>query len=120
MLRKAAGVRASALAALLVSVGCVRYHVMAPDPDPIVTPHHVTVTSLFWGLGKQVVPATGCARTNALDQVQIHTTVGHMLLRVITLGIVSKARLTYQCSKPKEAPGVITLPPDTTGAGAVP
>ena len=82
------------LALQLVTGACYRVHLLAPDPDPIVTACRRTVHTLAWGLVtrdtlsthcESAVPdtvATACEQSNAIDQVRVSTNFGFTLLTV--------------------------------------
>lgn len=103
----------------LGSTGCYRYHLLAPEPDPIVTSCRRTVHTLAWGLITRdtrsthcegAVPDTvtsACRQSNAIDQVRVSSNFGFTLLTVLTLGFWSPMQLQWHCAKPVEGPGEI-------------
>jgi hypothetical protein len=107
------------LALQLATGGCYRYHLLAPEPDPVVTACQRTVHALAWGLithdtrathCEGAVPdsvASACEQSNAIDQVQVSSNFGFTLLTVVTLGFWSPVQLRWQCAKPVEEPGEI-------------
>ena len=111
------------LALQLVTGACYRVHLLAPDPDPIVTACRRTVHTLAWGLVtrdtrsthcESAVPdtvATACEQSNAIAQVRVSTNFGFTLLTVVTLGFWSPIQLEWHCAKPVEAPGEIGSAP---------
>ncbi|MBA3895143.1 MAG: hypothetical protein H0X69_15905 [Gemmatimonadales bacterium] len=103
----------------LMTGGCYRYHLLAPEPDPVVTACRRTVHALAWGLithdtrashCEGAVPdsvASACQQSNAIDQVMVTSNFGYTLLTIVTLGFWSPVRLEWHCAKPVEEPGVI-------------
>jgi hypothetical protein len=117
--------RLTMVALQLMTAGCYRYHLLAPEPDPIVTACQRTVHALAWGLithdtrtthCEGAVPdsvASACRQGNAIDQVRVSSNFGFTLLTIVTLGFWSPVELKWHCAKPVEGPGEI-------GAGAAP
>ena len=107
----------------MVTGACYRVHLLAPEPDPIVTACRRTVHTLAWGLVtrdtrsthcERAVPdtvATACEQSNAIDQVRVSTNFGFTLLTVVTLGFWSPIQLEWHCAKPVEGPGEIGSAP---------
>jgi len=103
----------------LVNSGCYRYHLLSPEPDPIVTACQRTVHTLAWGLITRdtrtthcegAVPdsvASACRQSNAIDQVRVSSNFGFALLTIVTLGFWAPMQLKWHCAKPAEAPGDI-------------
>ena len=112
----------------LGTAGCYRYHLLAPEPDPVVTSCRRTVHTLAWGLITRdtrsthcegAVPdtvASACRQSNAIDQVRVSSNFGFTLLTIVTLGFWSPIELQWHCAKPVEAPGEIgAIGPDAAG-----
>lgn len=103
----------------LMTGGCYRYHLLSPEPDPIVTACQRTVHTLAWGLITRdtrtthcegAVPdsvASACRQSNAIDQVRVSSNFGFTLLTIVTLGFWAPMQLKWQCAKPVEPPGEI-------------
>lgn len=103
----------------LGTAGCYRYHLLAPEPDPVVTSCRRTVHTLAWGLITRdtrsthcegAVPdtvASACRQSNAIDQVRVSSNFGFSLLTVVTLGFWAPLELRWHCAKPVEGPGEI-------------
>jgi hypothetical protein len=101
------------------TAGCYRYHLLAPEPDPVVTSCRRTVHTLAWGLITRdtrstycegAVPdtvASACRQSNAIDQVRVSSNFGFTLLTVLTLGFWSPIQLQWHCAKPVEGRGEI-------------
>lgn len=121
----------------LAGTGCYRYHLLVPEPDPVVTSCRRTVHTLAWGLitrdtrtthCETAVPdtvASACRQSNAIDQVRVSSNFGFTLLTVVTLGFWSPVELRWHCAKPQEGPGEIgatdpgssASPPLSAGVG---
>ncbi len=114
--------RLTILALLLIALGgCYQYHLLAPEPDPVVTSCRRTVHALAWGLithdtrtthCEGAVPdsvASACRQSNAIDQVQVSSNFGFTLLTIVTLGFWSPVQVRWHCAKPVEPPGEIGL-----------
>lgn len=111
--------RLTMVAAQLMTMGCYRYHLLSPEPDPIVTACQRTVHTLAWGLITRdtrtthcegAVPdsvASACRQSNAIDQVRVSSNFGFTLLTILTLGFWAPVELKWNCAKPVELPGVI-------------
>ena len=116
----------------LGTAGCYRYHLLAPEPDPVVTSCRRTVHTLAWGLITRdtrsthcegAVPdtvASACRQSNAIDQVRVSSNFGFTLLTVVTLGFWSPIELQWHCAKPVEGPGEIGAVGPDTGREAPP
>lgn len=107
----------------LLTGGCYRYHLLAPEPDPVVTACRRTVHTLAWGLITRdtrttycegAVPdsvASACRQSNAIDQVRVSSNFGFALITVVTLGFWAPMQLEWHCAKPVEGPGEIGAAP---------
>lgn len=107
----------------LMTGGCYRYHLLAPEPDPVVTACQRTVHTLAWGLITRdtrtthcegAVPdsvASACRQSNAIDQVRVSSNFGFALITVVTLGFWAPVELKWHCAKPVEGPGEIGVAP---------
>jgi hypothetical protein len=116
----------------LGTAGCYRYHLLAPEPDPVVTSCRRTVHTLAWGLITRdtrsthcegAVPdtvASACRQSNAIDQVRVSSNFGFTLLTVLTLGFWSPIQLQWHCAKPVEGPGEIGAIGPDAAPGAPP
>jgi hypothetical protein len=118
------------LAFSLLAVGCYRYHLLVPEPDPVVTACHRTVHALAWGLITHdtrtthcetgTVPdsvRTVCEQSNAIGQLRVSSNFGYSLLTIVTLGFWSPVDLQWQCAKTVEPPGTIDVGPTPTDSG---
>jgi len=125
--------RITLLAGCVASGACYRYHLLAPEPDPVVTACRRTVHALAWGLITRdtrttfcetaTVPdsiATACEQSNAIDQVRVSSNFGYTLLTIVTLGFWSPMQLEWHCAKPVEEDGTINLPPAPADSGGGP
>ncbi len=113
------GTRLALVALQLATGACYRTHLLAPEPDPVVTACRRTVHTLAWGLltrdtrsthceaGAPDAVATVCEQSNAIDQVRVSSNFGFALLTVVTLGFWSPVQLEWHCAKPVEPPGEI-------------
>ena len=113
--------RLTMVALQLMTGGCYRAHLLAPEPDPVVMACQRTVHTLAWGLITRdtrsthcegAVPdsvASACRQSNAIDQVRVSSNLGFALLTVVTLGFWSPVQLKWHCAKPVEGPGEIGL-----------
>ena len=109
------------LACWATGLGCYRYHLLVPEPDPIVTACQRTVHALAWGLithdtrsthCEGAVPdsvASACRQSNAIDQVRVSSNFGYTLLTIVTLGFWAPTTLEWHCAKPVEPPGDIGM-----------
>ena len=86
------------LAALLVSQGCYHYRVIPPQPNPATEYQQKTAHALFWGLLERNTTAFDC-ESNALDEVEVTTNVGYLLIAAVTAGIWVPMRVRWRCSK---------------------
>ena len=86
------------LTALISSQGCYHYRVVPPQPNPATEYEQKTTHALFWGLLQQTTEASDC-ESNALDEVQIKTNLGFLLISVATVGIWVPLQVRWRCSK---------------------
>ena len=85
-------------AVLLVSQGCYHYRVIPPQPNPATEYQQKTAHALLWGLFEQNTTAFDC-ESNALDEVEVTTNVGYLLVAAVTVGIWVPMRIRWRCAK---------------------
>lgn len=83
------------------------------DCDSVVNDPHNThlVTAYFWGLKQPTDVRPACdPRFNHLNGVTVKTSFGQYMLALVTVGIVTKQRVSWCCAP-------YTPPVDTLGLG---
>ena len=87
--------------------GCAQHLFTVPDPNP-TGPYYrkPSTTTVLSTKGESVLRADRCD-TNLIDKVIVHQNLGQALLTVITLGLVYKVEIEYQCAK---TPSIIAQP----------
>lgn len=84
--------------------GCYSYKIVVPKDDPAThAPTKKTVTSYFWGFAKPTIKP--CVESNKINDVQVTTNVGYMLITIVTLGIVAPVQVEYHCSPTPQIEG---------------
>lgn len=86
------------LGLLILLSGCYHVRVTAPDPNPATEYEQRTTHGLFWGLVQRDTRAINC-QSNALDEVEVTTNLGYLVLSVATLGIWVPMRVRWKCAK---------------------
>ena len=95
-----------ALAAPLLTGGCMQYLVQPPEPSLAGSPHEVRANSY---LGSEVqqppyVLAKKCAEGEQLARVLVKRDFGQGLLSWLTLGLVAPATIVYECANVDQPP----------------
>ena len=92
------------LIVLLVSsiLGCYHYRVINTNNDPSTEYQKKMMWSYAWGLVNkpQDLHVPNCNNSNAIDEVVYTKKFGHVVLSVVTLGILSPIEVKWKCHKP--------------------
>lgn len=72
--------------------------VLKDGPPAATTEEFIEIKSYFWGIRKPIVIANNC-RGNGFHSVMIRKSFGQYLTTILTLGIVSKVSVGWECSK---------------------
>ncbi|QIL74949.1 hypothetical protein [Hymenobacter sp. HDW8] len=86
------------------------------DCDTVVNDPNSTkvVTSYFWGLRQPADIKPPCdSRSNHLNSVTVNTNFGYFLLSLVTVGVVTKQRVTWCCAPYTPAVDTLGLGPTT-------
>lgn len=109
-----------ALAALLLTGGCMQYLVQPPAPSLAGNPQVVQARSYLGGQIQQppFVLATKCVDGEQLARVLVKRNLGQGVLNWITLGMVAPATVVYECANlPRPGGGSTDDFGDFGGAG---
>ena len=92
------------LVSAVALAGCAKHHLTVAQPNPAGEYHTRTFHAYLWGAIETEKVATECP-SNALDEVQVHSSFGHSLAAVATLGIWMPARVDWKCRKDETGVG---------------
>ena len=91
---------------LLLMASCANLRIVSKYDSDNPAPVQVNRTSYFWGF-RQPVDVKTEATCKSISQITVKTNVGHILISVITLGIVVPQSVEYFCCPEVPIPGEI-------------